>query len=154
MNFAPNTVITPKRCSLNEESLASSSRKVSSPLLSPFDNIKITPRYPNTAAHKSNTLISGYHPRGSLGFDIRQPTNHNNVKVFIRKPLIATYIDDFIMRFYGLYKENFGTIMKNIVEIEREKYETRKNLGMKNLDENIEVDLIFNEENCSFYFFI
>lgn len=67
-------------------------------------------------------------------------------KTFVKKPSISTNVDDYLNKFHSVFKENFNNALKKVVEIEREKYEKKIELGTRNLDENIEVDLIFNEE--------
>lgn len=59
---------------------------------------------------------------------------------------MTSNIDDFFNKFHAVFKENINHALKKVVEIEREKYEKKIELGTRNLDENIEVDLIFNEE--------
>ncbi len=85
------------------------------------------------------------HLKDKRGTVIPQPCKllvHTNT--FNKKPSISNYIDNFINMFHAVFKENISKSIKDVVGIEREKYEKRRDLGLRNLDENIEVDLIFD----------
>lgn len=119
----------------------------SSPIGSPSPQRNMNRTTFNTTINKTASAQINYKPRNTIAFDLKPRLGN---KTFFRKPTIVTYIDDFFNKFHSVYKENFNNVLKNVVEVEREKYEKKILLGTRNLDENIEVDLIFNEEASKF----
>jgi len=124
-----------QKLSVNEDSFnqLNSFRRLSSPFETPLRNRK---RIVFNTPINNKTQIN-CHPR------------NNQTKAFVRKPAFSTSIDGFFNMFHSVYKENFNKELKKVVEIEREKYEKKILLGTRNIVQNIEVDLIFNEEAAS-----
>jgi len=104
----------------------------------------------NTTISKTAGAYLNYSARSNI---VLEPKAKVVNKTAIKKPTISTNMSDFLNKFHSVFKENFNNALKKVVEIEREKCDKKIQLGTRNLDENIEVDLIFNEETSKILIF-
>lgn len=70
-------------------------------------------------------------------------------KNFCKKPTISTNIDEYLNNFHSIFKDIFILEIKNVIEKVKINYEKKIELGIRNIDENIETDLIFNNKEES-----
>ena len=63
-----------------------------------------------------------------------------------KKPKLSKLIDEFLSKFYKTFKKNFNNEIKEIMKVLKEKYESEKEMTMEYLDQNLEIDMIFNKD--------
>jgi hypothetical protein len=78
-------------------------------------------------------------------------TNKN--KKLNQKPKLLNLIDEYILKFHRNFKRKLKFDINEIIKILKEKYESKKELIMNNINQNIEIDLIFKNNYTGIFLF-
>jgi hypothetical protein len=98
----------------------------------------------------SNSMIS--HIKKEILFlgDDNGITNINKKQK--QKPKLSNIIDEFFIKFHGTFNKKLKLDINKILRILKEKYDSRKELTINNINQDIEIDMIFkdNDNMCIF----
>lgn len=77
--------------------------------------------------------------------------NDNSYTKISKKPKLSNIIGEFLSKFYIIFYKKFKNETNQVVKILKEKYESQIEITRENIDQNIEIDLIFQEKDGNFF---